>query len=57
MIAYRGPVLCPTPAEAARILELLDRTLSDDPSDRVLRAKCEATISADPRWRTPLKNT
>jgi hypothetical protein len=54
--AYRGPVVCLTLPEAQRVSDLLDRTLTSDAGDAELLAKCNAALTSDPAWRTPLKN-
>jgi hypothetical protein len=49
--AYHGPVLVPTLAEIKRIYDAI--RFSRDPEAVSLRAKCEAALAADPRFRTP----
>ncbi len=51
--AYRGPYALLGPVEAARVRDALCG--HKDPVALAIVAKCDATLNANPAWRTPTK--
>jgi hypothetical protein len=55
MLPMRGPCMQLTRTETERVRQLLRHAPTNDPRDAGLLAKCDRTLTSDPRWRTPTK--